>query len=99
MSNAAVRYIEPVNEAAEEVLALVAHELRGPLSAIVGWTQLLQQGDLGGDQRARGLEIILRNAKAQERLIGDLFDAARISRGRLSLRLAPFDLAEQAESM
>jgi signal transduction histidine kinase len=68
----------------EEVLASVAHELRGPLTAIVACIHLLEREKLGGQAR-RALEIIHRNAMTQSRLIDDLLDQSRVSRGALRM--------------
>lgn len=95
MSSAIAICAEP-DRATTDVLAFVAHELRGPLNAVIGWAQLLRDGLVGEAERARAIETILRNAAAQERLIADLFDCARIAAGRLSLEVEPLDAAELA---
>jgi signal transduction histidine kinase len=95
MSSAAAICAEP-DRATTDVLALVAHELRGPLNAVIGWAQLLRDGMLSEAERSRAIETILRNAVAQERLIADLFDCARIAAGRMSLEVEPLDAVELA---
>ncbi|HEX6100087.1 MAG TPA: ATP-binding protein [Thermoanaerobaculia bacterium] len=73
-----------LNEAKDELLATVAHELRNPLTAILGWTQLLQRQIEDEDQR-RALAAISASARMQAQLIADLSDVARISSGKLTL--------------
>jgi PAS domain S-box-containing protein len=77
----------------DEFLATVSHELRSPLNAILGWTQLLQQfGQSDKVSHARGIEAIDRSARVQVKLIGDLLDVSRITSGKLRLEIGPVDI-------
>jgi CheY-like chemotaxis protein len=67
---------------------MVSHELRTPLNAIAGWAQMLQSGTLPPERHERALDVIVRNARLQERLIADILDVSRITSGRLNLELA-----------
>jgi CheY-like chemotaxis protein len=78
-------------EEAERVLAFVSHELRGPISAILGWTSLLLKNQLPEAQQHRALQFIERIAKVQQRLADDLMDSASVAMGRLSVSLAAID--------
>jgi signal transduction histidine kinase len=73
-----------LNEAKDELLATVAHELRNPLTAILGWTQLLQ-GQIEDEDQRRALAAIAASARMQAQLIADLSDVARIGSGKLTL--------------
>ncbi len=75
----------------EELLAFVAHELRGPLTAIAGWTDLLEREELSFQGR-RAVEIIRRNAMTQSRLIEDLLDRSRIAKGALRITCETVDV-------
>ena len=81
------RQAEALNTAKDQLLATVSHELRTPLNSIFGWARLLQSGDLDEASRARAVEVILRNATAQARLIDDLLDVSRIAAGHMRLDL------------
>jgi signal transduction histidine kinase/CheY-like chemotaxis protein len=81
------------NRIKDEFLAVLSHELRSPLNPILGWTKLLRNGKLNATKTAQALEIIERNAKLQSQLIEDLLDVSRILRGKLSLNMAPVNLA------
>lgn len=77
----------------DEFLAVVSHELRSPLTAMLGWVQTLRNCSLDAATTARALEIIERNAKAQTQLIDDLLDVSRIITGKLRLNIRSIELA------
>jgi signal transduction histidine kinase len=81
----------------DEFLATLSHELRTPLNAIVGWTKLLQSGELDEATAAKAVDTIDRNALAQAQLVEDILDVSRIVAGKLTLRVQPTDLAALAE--
>ena len=83
---------ETVNRIKDEFLATLSHELRTPLNAIMGWMQLLRTGKMDKTQINKALEVIERNAKAQNQLIEDLLDVSRIIRGTMKLQFQPVDL-------
>ena len=82
---------EEANRLKDEFLAVVSHELRSPLNAIMGWASLLRTRNLD-EQTARGMETIQRNAETQNQLIGDLLDVSRIVSGQMRLNVRPFEL-------
>lgn len=82
---------EEASRLKDEFLAVVSHELRSPLNAIMGWASLLRSRDLD-EQTASAIETILRNAQTQNQLIGDLLDVSRIVSGQLRLNIRPFEL-------
>jgi two-component system, chemotaxis family, CheB/CheR fusion protein len=73
-------------------LSTLSHELRNPLTAVIGWVQLLQAGKLKKSAMAQGLEVIYRSAQAQSYLIDDILDISRIATGKLHLNPQPLDL-------
>ena len=85
---------ETVNRIKDEFLATLSHELRTPLNAIIGWVQLLRTGMMDEARINRGIDVIDRNAKAQNKLIDDLLDVSRIIRGTMALKLKPTDLIQ-----
>jgi PAS domain S-box-containing protein len=86
--------IERAKQAQDEFLALLAHELRSPLNAILGWVRILRKGLANEQQTAKALETIEQNAQSQNQLIEDVFDASRINSGNLRLNLHPMSLSE-----
>jgi signal transduction histidine kinase/CheY-like chemotaxis protein len=88
---AAREVAEQATRAKDEFLAVVSHELRSPLNAILGWNQLLrsQRGD--DPQIAKVAETVERSGKAQLQLIEDLLDTARIISGKMKLEFQPVE--------
>ncbi|ADB53919.1 ATP-binding protein [Conexibacter woesei] len=70
-----------------EFFALVSHELRTPLTSIVGYVELVLEGEVGevNDEQARFLGIVERNGKRLQRLVGDLLFVAQVEAGTLNL--------------
>jgi len=83
---------EKANRLKDEFLATVSHELRNPLSAILGWSKILRSRPIDEEGSAHGLQVIERNARVQLKLIEDLLDVARIASGKLDLNLRELDL-------
>lgn len=94
------REAEAASRSKDEFLAIVSHELRSPLNAILGWAKLLRRSAEEPKRRydsattARALEVIERNAQAQSQLIDDLLDVSRIIRGKVRLLRHPVNLAQ-----
>lgn len=78
----------------EASMAVLAHELRGPTSAILGWTRLLRHPRIGLTQRERALAVIEQNALLQLALVDDLIDASRVAAHRLEIERASLSLGE-----
>lgn len=85
------REAEQANRLKDEFLAIVSHELRTPLNAILGWTRMLQRGNLTPDAALNALSTIERNARAQNQLINDILDVSRIITGKLNLDMQPVE--------
>jgi two-component system, chemotaxis family, CheB/CheR fusion protein len=81
----------------EQFLAMLSHELRNPLAAILSATRFLDDDAAAGVRREAGL-VVERQAKHMARLLDDLLDVARITRGRIVLRKQPVDLRETTRS-
>jgi signal transduction histidine kinase len=81
---------EAANRMKDAFLATVSHELRRPLTAMLGWTRMLREGHT--DDIARGLEVIERNATIQLRLIEELLDVSRAATGQLSVAFSLVNL-------
>jgi PAS domain S-box-containing protein len=89
---------EDANRSKDEFLALVSHELRSPLTPILGYTRMLGAGPVDRAAIGNMTAIIERNAKAQLQIIEDLLDSGRITTGKLRIDWAAVDLAPVLES-
>ncbi len=83
---------EAANRSKDEFLAVVSHELRSPLGAILGYNSMLREEQPDTAQLKSYCDIIERNAKTQLQLIEDLLDTARIVSGKLRLEMRPLDI-------
>lgn len=77
------------DRAKDRFLAMVTHELRAPLNAVLGWTQMLRKGMLDDGQRANALDVIERNVRAQVRLVEDLVELSRVQTGNFRINARP----------
>lgn len=82
------------NAAKDQFLALLSHELRNPLSPVIAMVGELEANASGSDDVKRALEVIRRNVELEARLIDDLLDVTRISKGKLQLSLETVSVHE-----
>ena len=80
----------------DEFLAMLAHELRNPLAPIMHAVHLLQTADKAVPA-SKLIEMIERQTQNLVRLVDELLDMARISRGNIELRREPMDLVAIAQ--
>jgi PAS domain S-box-containing protein len=83
---------EEANRAKDEFLAMLGHELRNPLAPILTALELMQMRGDGSTSREQ--QIIGRQVQHMRRLVDDLLDVARITRGTLVLKAEPLDVRE-----
>ena len=86
--------LNEVNKLKSQFLSLVSHDLRGPLTGIRGFCEILKQESLGS--LTSGQEEMLaqmeRQVQLQERMVDDLLDLARMDKSRFSIHPVPTDL-------
>ncbi len=89
---------ERAHASLQTFLGIVAHDLRNPLSSILGYVQLLRRGGASAAPERLGpaLEAIEGQARRMRQMIDTLVDAARIGAGELRLHREPTDLAALA---
>jgi signal transduction histidine kinase len=80
-----------------EAVAMAVHELRAPLTVILGAVSLLRSDKQ--EQREQAAAIISRNARTQEQFIADLLNLAQLDAGKRPLRLAVMDVAAIVEQV
>lgn len=74
---------ERANRAKDDFLATLSHELRSPLTAVVGWADVALIRAREHPALLSAIQAIARNARLQARLISDLLDVSRITAGKL----------------
>jgi PAS domain S-box-containing protein len=89
---------EAASRAKDEFVAMISHEIRSPLNAIMGWSQMLRQGTLDQTATKNALESIERNARAQAQLVSDLLDISRVITGKLRINARPVDITTALDS-
>jgi len=77
----------------QEAIHFVAHEMRSPLTAIQGSSELMSRYNMGDDKRKQMAEMINAESKRLARMIQTFLDVERLSEGELELKDEPFDAA------
>jgi signal transduction histidine kinase/ActR/RegA family two-component response regulator len=85
---------EAVNRRQNEFLAMLAHELRNPLSPLAMAASLLERDAGAAPQQLRLASVIARQVDHMARLLDDLLDAARISSGKITLAVELLSVAD-----
>jgi PAS domain S-box-containing protein len=97
-AQAAQRAAEEAGRVKDEFLAVLSHELRTPMSAMIGWLELIRTGRLTPEQHVTALDTIERNARLQTQLVNDLLDVSRIVSGKMELESRAVRLDEVLEN-
>ncbi|HEY2093595.1 MAG TPA: ATP-binding protein [Thermoanaerobaculia bacterium] len=87
-----LRSMREADRAKDEFIAIISHELRTPMTSILGWTRMLALGGLDERTQAEALDALERSTLAQAKLIEDLLDESRIASGKLRLVPRAMDL-------
>ena len=72
----------------------LSHDMRTPLTAIVGMSELAQKNDLPEAERKKVLGYLVQAAEALREMVGDIMEHAALEQGTPALRAAPFDLRQ-----
>jgi PAS domain S-box-containing protein len=91
------RDAQHANRAKDDFLATLSHELRTPMTSILGWARLLRMG-LPADELDGAVEAIEKSALVQAQLIDDILDVSRIISGKLRVDTEPVDLRTIAQA-
>jgi signal transduction histidine kinase len=87
------RALKEADRHKDEFLAMLAHELRNPLAPILNAVQLMRRKPLVDPQMTWSREVIERQLGHLTRLVDDLLDVSRITRGKINLTREPVDVA------
>jgi signal transduction histidine kinase len=85
----------------DDFVATVSHELRTPLTSMMGFLEMIREGEAGQltDEQKRFLAIVYRSSERLQRLVGDLLFVARLDASGLQLHFAPVRLDEIAREV
>ena len=86
--------LKEVERRKDEFLAMLAHELRNPLAPIRNALEIWRRGDAGPEAEKEAQMILDRQLRKESRLVDDLLDVARITRGSIALKKDPVDLVQ-----
>ncbi|QGY43400.1 PAS domain S-box protein [Maribellus comscasis] len=103
-----VKYIEDIKKAKEKAeeadrlksafLANMSHEIRTPMNGILGFTSLLNEPGLTGEEKQRFIDIIQQSGNRMLNTINDLIDISRIETGQVELFFKSVNLKEEVEN-
>lgn len=85
------RHAENAARAKSEFLANMSHEIRTPMNGVLGFAELMLQGELAQDQR-RFAELIVQSGRSMMMLLNDVLDLSKIESGQFTIDRAPVNL-------
>jgi signal transduction histidine kinase len=85
---------ESASRLKDEFLAVLSHEMRTPLNAILGWAQIINEPGADLATIRRGIDVVQRNAASQLHVIEDLLDVSRIITGGMIIRTDIINVAD-----
>jgi signal transduction histidine kinase len=90
----ALQKAEEADRLKTSFLANMSHEIRTPMNGILGFTQLLKEEDLSGDERQQFLSIIEKSGNRMLNIINDLIDVSKVDAGLMDVNITDVDLFE-----
>ncbi len=93
---AARREAKAAKAASSSFLAHMSHEIRTPMTGVIGFVELLQEGELDSQQRRR-LDLVHDSATALLSLLNDMLDLSKIQAGRLEIAATRYDARDGIE--
>jgi PAS domain S-box-containing protein len=89
---------ELANRTKDDFLAMVSHELRSPITVILGWTRMLQMNRVNRDTLTMAVNSIHQGTARLLKLVEDILDASRLNSGTINLQLEVVDLRESVRT-
>lgn len=86
-----------VEELKNDLITNVAHDLRTPLTSILGYLDIIHNKDLDEEQKKKYLDIVYDKSKSLQSMIEDLFMFTKINYGHMPLDIKPIDLTKLLE--
>ncbi len=94
----AIDALQEADQRKDEFLATLAHELRNPLAPISNAVKIIQLDDFDRKQKDTAVNLVERHVQQMIRLVDDLMDVSRITRGKIRLDLAPVNVSQILEA-
>jgi signal transduction histidine kinase len=91
--------LQAADRAKDEFIAMLGHELRNPLSALMSAAEILHFDESTDPNRSRAANVVERQVRHMSRLVDDLLDVSRVTTGKVHLELSPVNLAEAVKSV
>jgi signal transduction histidine kinase len=88
---AAQTALQDANRRKDQFLATLSHELRTPMTSVLGWAKMLEVG-LPEAETRQAITAIVRSAEIQAQLIDDVLDVSRIVAGKMTFNPVPVDI-------
>jgi signal transduction histidine kinase/CheY-like chemotaxis protein len=98
----AQRVAEEATAAKSAFLAMTCHEIRGPLTALLGYAELLLDQSLDESERSSAIAVLWRNGRHLLDVVNNMLDLSKIEAGRLdieSLPVSPVDVLEEVAAL
>jgi signal transduction histidine kinase len=92
------RELREQNRLKDELISVVSHDLRTPLTSIMGYLELALAPDTGARDARQFLEVVQRNTGRLHRLVEDLLFVSRVQSGKDALSIGVVEVAEIAEA-
>ncbi len=90
----AINALQDADRRKDEFLATLAHELRNPLAPIRNAVEILQSGLFSAEKKQESFVLVERQVTQMVRLVDDLMDVSRITRGKIRLNRSPLDICD-----
>ncbi|HEY0140759.1 MAG TPA: ATP-binding protein [Thermoanaerobaculia bacterium] len=84
---------ERASRAKDEFLAILSHELRTPMTTVIGWADFLRMTHADDPEITGPIDALRNSARLQAKLVDDLLDVSRIIANKLTIRVAETDLS------
>ena len=85
-------------ESKASFLANMSHEIRTPMNAIIGFSDILLESEISGENK-KHLSIISKSARSLLHLLNDILDSAKLEKDKLELDVQPFVLAHSVDTV
>jgi signal transduction histidine kinase len=99
--NKAYKNLKALDEMKDEFLSVAAHELRTPMTIIMGYIWMILEGKVGAIQEKQKnfLDVAMKNSERMIALINDMLNVSRMEKGPVKINLAKVDVCKEAEKV